>query len=78
MHHPFTAPNPEDMGDLSSARALAYDLGVGKSHVTTRVMGTFGYVFSLMSVDVHIFSTSVPLCLMKGMPYSVFSSVLMN
>ncbi|XP_057978113.1 aspartate--tRNA ligase, chloroplastic/mitochondrial isoform X1 [Malania oleifera] len=26
LHHPFTAPNPEDMGDLSSARALAYDL----------------------------------------------------
>lgn len=26
LHHPFTAPNPEDMGDLSTARALAYDL----------------------------------------------------
>ncbi|XP_075501770.1 aspartate--tRNA ligase, chloroplastic/mitochondrial-like isoform X3 [Primulina tabacum] len=26
LHHPFTAPNPEDMKDLSSARALAYDL----------------------------------------------------
>ncbi|KAK8315063.1 hypothetical protein V6Z12_D01G214300 [Gossypium hirsutum] len=26
LHHPFTAPNPEDMGDLSSARALAYDM----------------------------------------------------
>lgn len=26
MHHPFTAPNPEDMDDLSSARALAYDM----------------------------------------------------
>ncbi|KAF9675774.1 hypothetical protein SADUNF_Sadunf09G0067800 [Salix dunnii] len=24
LHHPFTAPNPEDMEDLSSARALAY------------------------------------------------------
>ncbi|GLT96993.1 hypothetical protein SLE2022_145810 [Rubroshorea leprosula] len=26
LHHPFTAPNPEDLGDLSSARALAYDM----------------------------------------------------
>ncbi|CAO2835199.1 unnamed protein product [Amaranthus hypochondriacus] len=26
LHHPFTAPNPEDMDDLPSARALAYDM----------------------------------------------------
>lgn len=26
LHHPFTAPNPEDLDDLSKARALAYDL----------------------------------------------------
>ncbi|KAL9296508.1 hypothetical protein ACSQ67_022404 [Phaseolus vulgaris] len=26
VHHPFTAPNPEDMNDLASARALAYDM----------------------------------------------------
>ncbi|BAQ62214.1 aspartyl-tRNA synthetase [Geminocystis sp. NIES-3708] len=26
LHHPFTAPNPEDLQDLSNARALAYDL----------------------------------------------------
>jgi aspartyl-tRNA synthetase len=26
LHHPFTAPHPEDMGDLKTARALAYDL----------------------------------------------------
>ncbi|XP_021800079.1 aspartate--tRNA ligase, chloroplastic/mitochondrial-like [Prunus avium] len=26
LHHPFTAPNPEDIKDLSSARALAYDM----------------------------------------------------
>lgn len=26
LHHPFTAPNPEDMNDLCSARALAYDM----------------------------------------------------
>jgi aspartyl-tRNA synthetase len=26
LHHPFTAPNPEDLADLSKARALAYDL----------------------------------------------------
>jgi aspartyl-tRNA synthetase len=26
LHHPFTAPNPDDMADLSSARAVAYDI----------------------------------------------------
>ncbi|KAM7482393.1 hypothetical protein LguiB_006976 [Lonicera macranthoides] len=26
LHHPFTAPNPDDMNDLSSACALAYDM----------------------------------------------------
>ncbi|AFY37522.1 aspartyl-tRNA synthetase [[Leptolyngbya] sp. PCC 7376] len=26
LHHPFTAPNPEDLDDLSTARALAYDI----------------------------------------------------
>ncbi|KAF9597860.1 hypothetical protein IFM89_021945 [Coptis chinensis] len=26
LHHPFTAPNPEDMSNLSTARALAYDM----------------------------------------------------
>ncbi|CAD5164937.1 unnamed protein product [Musa acuminata subsp. malaccensis] len=26
LHHPFTAPNPEDMNDLPLARALAYDM----------------------------------------------------
>lgn len=26
LHHPFTAPNPNDLADLSKARALAYDL----------------------------------------------------
>ncbi|PHV63392.1 aspartate--tRNA ligase [Cyanobacterium aponinum] len=26
LHHPFTAPNPEDLDELSSSRALAYDL----------------------------------------------------
>ncbi len=26
LHHPFTAPNPEDVDDLANARALAYDL----------------------------------------------------
>lgn len=26
LHHPFTAPNPEDIQDLTTARALAYDL----------------------------------------------------
>jgi len=26
LHHPFTAPHPEDMGDLRTARALTYDL----------------------------------------------------
>lgn len=26
LHHPFTAPNPNDLQDLAKARALAYDL----------------------------------------------------
>lgn len=26
LHHPFTAPHPEDMADLRTARALAYDM----------------------------------------------------
>ena len=26
LHHPFTAPNPEDINDLTTARAQAYDL----------------------------------------------------
>lgn len=26
LHHPFTAPNPDDINDLSSARAVAYDM----------------------------------------------------
>ncbi|KAL3701889.1 hypothetical protein R1sor_019911 [Riccia sorocarpa] len=26
LHHPFTAPHPDDMEDLKSARALAYDM----------------------------------------------------
>ncbi|MEM9245342.1 MAG: aspartate--tRNA ligase [Cyanobacteria bacterium P01_F01_bin.153] len=26
IHHPFTAPNPEDMDDLKTARAVAYDI----------------------------------------------------
>lgn len=26
LHHPFTAPHPEDLADLTTARALAYDL----------------------------------------------------
>ncbi|MBD0335898.1 MAG: aspartate--tRNA ligase [Cyanobacteria bacterium Co-bin13] len=26
LHHPFTAPHPDDMGDLKTARAQAYDL----------------------------------------------------
>ncbi|KAL5988339.1 hypothetical protein ACLOJK_036103 [Asimina triloba] len=26
LHHPFTAPNPEDMNNLFTARALAYDM----------------------------------------------------
>jgi aspartyl-tRNA synthetase len=26
LHHPFTAPNPEDLADLTTARAQAYDM----------------------------------------------------
>jgi len=34
LHHPFTAPNPEDMNDLASARALAYDMVYNGVEVT--------------------------------------------
>ncbi|KAJ7946208.1 Aspartate--tRNA ligase [Quillaja saponaria] len=33
LHHPFTAPNPEDMNDLASARALAYDMVYNGSEI---------------------------------------------
>lgn len=26
LHHPFTAPHPNDVADLRTARAMAYDL----------------------------------------------------
>jgi aspartyl-tRNA synthetase len=26
LHHPFTAPHPDDIADLTTARAVAYDL----------------------------------------------------
>lgn len=26
LHHPFTAPHPDDVGDLRNGRALAYDM----------------------------------------------------
>jgi aspartyl-tRNA synthetase len=26
LHHPFTAPNPDDLDDIKNARALAYDM----------------------------------------------------
>ncbi|CAO2208978.1 unnamed protein product [Urochloa humidicola] len=54
LHHPFTAPNPEDMNDLPSARALAYDmiyngveigggsLRIYKSDVQQRIFETIG------------------------------------
>lgn len=35
LHHPFTAPNPEDVDDLPSARALAYDMVYNGVEVAT-------------------------------------------
>jgi aspartyl-tRNA synthetase len=33
LHHPFTAPHPDDMGDLKTARAQAYDLVLNGTEV---------------------------------------------
>lgn len=33
LHHPFTAPNPEDLADLKTARAQAYDLVLNGTEV---------------------------------------------
>jgi serine/threonine protein kinase len=38
----------EEFNGKLSDFGLAKLLGAGKSHVTTRVMGTFGYAFSLI------------------------------
>lgn len=38
LHHPFTAPNPEDLNDLSSARALAYDMVYNGVEVRTQTL----------------------------------------
>ena len=35
LHHPFTAPNPDDIDDLPSARALAYDMVYNGVEVAT-------------------------------------------
>ncbi|KAL9236036.1 hypothetical protein vseg_010748 [Gypsophila vaccaria] len=49
LHHPFTAPDPEDMGDLSSARALAYDMvynGVEIGGGSLRIWGFITGIFT--------------------------------
>jgi aspartyl-tRNA synthetase len=33
LHHPFTAPHPDDLGDLKTARAQAYDLVLNGTEV---------------------------------------------
>ncbi|TAG73560.1 MAG: aspartate--tRNA ligase, partial [Oscillatoriales cyanobacterium] len=33
LHHPFTAPHPDDIGDLKTARAQAYDLVLNGTEV---------------------------------------------
>ena len=52
MHHPFTAPNPEDMEDLSSARALAYDMVY--NGVEVFVSFPFGALFPNFFSDNHL------------------------
>jgi serine/threonine protein kinase len=43
----------EEFNGKLSDFGLAKLLGAGKSHITTRVMGTFGYAFSLISSCTH-------------------------
>ena len=60
VHHPFTAPNPEDLGKLESApetvRALAYDvvlngteLGGGSSRISDPAVQS--RIFALLGID---------------------------
>ncbi|XP_050210388.1 aspartate--tRNA ligase, chloroplastic/mitochondrial isoform X2 [Mercurialis annua] len=62
LHHPFTAPNPEDMENLSSARALAYDmvyngveigggsLRIYKREVQQKAEAKFGYLLEALDI----------------------------
>jgi hypothetical protein len=55
LHHPFTAPNPEDMDDLASARALAYDM----VYNGVEVICYFFYSYLLASANLklqHLFA----------------------
>ena len=48
----------EEFNGKLSDFGLAKLLGAGKSHITTRVMGTFGYVFLWEHSEVCLFFTN--------------------
>ncbi|KAK2444526.1 aspartate--tRNA ligase, chloroplastic/mitochondrial [Trifolium repens] len=62
LHHPFTAPNPEDINDLASARALAYDmvyngveigggsLRIYKRDIQQKAEAKFGYLLEALDL----------------------------
>jgi len=56
LHHPFTAPHPEDMGHLETARALAYDLvwngtEIGGGSLRNYQRSTQEKIFHLIGLD---------------------------
>lgn len=58
LHHPFTAPNPEDMNNLASARALAYDM----VYNGVEVISTH-YLYQLVVQQQHQIRILIHICL---------------
>lgn len=52
----------DDFNAKVSDFGLAKLLGAGKSHVTTRVMGTFGSVFHVLSIVILFLDKSILIC----------------
>jgi len=72
LHHPFTAPNPEDLDDLATARALAYDLVLNGIEI-----GGGSLRIYQREVQEKVFKT-IGLSMEKPKKNSVFSSKPLN